>query len=243
MEQKGLFLFVLLAIALLSLGIFAQSSPTMTATVPVLANWTASSNPISYGNTQALTAVLAAGTGPFTYNFSIYNASGVLETSAFLPNISAVTSSFTFQQLPAWNFGIFTANITIQDGAFPNSIIYNSLTYLVQSTTTTTSTTTASSVSSAYSSTLTSVSSISASTSSVSSSATSSSTTNSTSSTPTTIQNITNSQTIAGNITVTNGRGSAVINSNGVKKIGIRLSQGSTFKAIGVKFMQGSDIN
>ena len=169
MERKATLLCALLAAVLLSLGISAQGNVTTTinATSPVvLVNWTASNNPIFYGGMQVLTATLAGGTGSFTYNFSVYNASGIQEFNAMFNSTSATAYSFAYQQRAVWGPGTFMADVTIRDNLYPASPVTNSLAYIVLSTTTTTTST---SSASSTASTSTSSTSASSTTSSVTS--------------------------------------------------------------------------
>ena len=157
MERKAALLCALLTAVLLSLGISAQGNATTAfnnITSAISVNWTEMYNPIGYGNTQVLIASLVGGVGPFTYNLSVYNALGVEETNALFPGVQVAMDSFSFPQMDSWGPGTFTANVTIVDSAYPTFPMTNSLTYLVQSTTSTsTSIATSSSVSTATSST------------------------------------------------------------------------------------------
>ena len=185
MEVKVFAFFMLVAVALLGIAISAQNSTTanavFNATLPFsLVSWTASNGTIGYGGIQVLNANVSGGMAPYTYNFFVYNASGVQEFDAMFNSTNATTYSFAFQQLAVWGPGLFTANVVVLNNVYLYSPATSSLTYVVQSTTTTSS-------SSSSSAATTSTSSISASTTSSATSSTSTSTSSTSSSSTTSL--------------------------------------------------------
>lgn len=121
------------------------------------------SDNITTGQSQTITANIAGGTSPYTYNFIVSNSISVVANAL---NAGSLTSNtFEFTQNAAWGTGIFTVNVIASDSAgktVSNAITYNAIASTSSTTTSTTSTsTTSTSTTTSTTSTSTSISSTS----------------------------------------------------------------------------------
>ncbi len=86
---------------------------------------TPSNTILESGQTEVLTASISEGIAPYTYNFLIYNPSGVQVYNALYSGISSPTNTFIFQT--SGSAGMYTANVIITDSK--NRVINSSTEY------------------------------------------------------------------------------------------------------------------
>ena len=82
---------------------------------------------LTLGRTLTLTAIISGGQAPYTYNYTLYNASGRLVNSHTYTT-SSTTNAFSYVQQSSWGAGTFSANIIVSDASgasTTNTITYN----------------------------------------------------------------------------------------------------------------------
>ncbi len=103
---------------------FSVNSPLQSA------SFSASAAAADQGQVEKLTSSASGGIQPFTYNFLVYNAPGVLVANAFYQSVPTSANSFSFQVNSAWGTGAFTANIFLTSDT---NTVDNSLSFTVNS--------------------------------------------------------------------------------------------------------------
>ena len=91
-------------------------SSTNYGSVRTISSFFPAINPILLGQSQSLTSTLYNTTlvSPYTYNFLVYNNTGILVANA-LYSTSATQNTFTYIQNSSWGTGSFSANLIIKD--------------------------------------------------------------------------------------------------------------------------------
>ena len=93
--------------------------------------FTVSNSPLSIGEYQTLNAVISSGASPYTYNFVVYNALGVLVANMITPYIMGTSNTFSFQTNTIMQSGSYTANVYVSDSATQNALVSNTISFTV----------------------------------------------------------------------------------------------------------------
>ncbi len=110
---------------------FGTSAPIVVLEQPQSTGFSASTNPISEGATQTLTATVSNGLSPYTYNYIVSNSVGQV-TNALYTGVASTTNTFAYTQQSSWGTGTFTANLIVTDSTTtPTNTVTNTLTYTV----------------------------------------------------------------------------------------------------------------